>query len=49
MAVPLALKKGNKLVVQPGEGLGSIYADEVKLRQSLLNLLSNAAKCTENG
>jgi signal transduction histidine kinase len=49
IAEPLVIKRGNKLVVEPGDGLGSIFADEVKLRQSLLNLLSNAAKFTENG
>jgi signal transduction histidine kinase len=49
MAEPLVLKRGNKLVVQQGDNLGLIYADETKLCQSILNLLSNAAKFTENG
>ncbi len=49
IAEPLALKRDNRLIVQPDDNLGLMYADETKLRQSLLNLLSNSAKFTENG
>ena len=46
---PLATKRGNRLVVDAPAGLGFIHADLVKLRQSLLNLMSNANKFTEKG
>jgi signal transduction histidine kinase/DNA-binding response OmpR family regulator/ligand-binding sensor domain-containing protein len=46
---PLVTKKGNVLeVVCPAE-IGSMRSDQTKLRQVLFNLLSNAAKFTENG
>ena len=48
-AQPLAQKNGNHLVVQADEPLGSMYADLTKVRQVLLNLLSNACKFTRNG
>jgi signal transduction histidine kinase/DNA-binding response OmpR family regulator len=46
---PLIAKNENRLVTEFGEGLGTIRADLTKLRQSLFNLLSNAAKFTEGG
>jgi len=46
---PLIEKKGNTLTVKCDDTLGKMYADLTKLRQILLNLLSNAAKFTENG
>jgi signal transduction histidine kinase/DNA-binding response OmpR family regulator len=46
---PLVSKNGNRLITEFGDDLGSIRADLTKLRQSLFNLLSNAAKFTENG
>jgi signal transduction histidine kinase len=48
-AGPLAEKGGNVLRVSPGEGLGAMRADLTKVRQCLLNLLSNACKFTQGG
>ena len=46
---PLAEKRCNALRVQGLDDLGSMHADLTKVRQALLNLLSNAGKFTENG
>ncbi|MCT7950668.1 urea ABC transporter substrate-binding protein [Ancylothrix sp. C2] len=46
---PLVDKRGNSLVVFCEENLGEIEADITKVRQCLLNLLSNAAKFTHQG
>lgn len=46
---PLIKRNGNTLAVQCGETVKSMFADESRLRQCLLNLLSNAAKFTESG
>jgi signal transduction histidine kinase len=46
---PLARKNGNRFVVNAPEAAASVVVDQVKFRQSLLNLLSNACKFTENG
>ena len=48
-ARPLIERNGNALEVHCPEGLGSIREDVTKVRQVLLNLLSNAAKFTKDG
>lgn len=45
----LIAKKSNQLDIRLGDELGTMRSDSVKLRQCLFNLLSNAAKFTENG
>ncbi len=42
-------KNANELVVECAPDLGVVVADTTKLRQAILNLLSNAAKFTNNG
>jgi signal transduction histidine kinase/CheY-like chemotaxis protein len=46
---PLAAKNGNALVLEAPAEPGKMRADVTKVRQSLLNLMSNAAKFTKNG
>ncbi len=46
---PLVEKRNNTLTVNCAASIGSMYGDATKIRQTLLNLLSNASKFTENG
>ena len=46
---PLVDKNDNSLEIDLPGDIGSMYADEIKLRQVLFNLLSNACKFTEGG
>ena len=46
---PLVEKNANRLVIEDGAGLGAMRSDLTKMRQVLLNLLSNACKFTRDG
>jgi PAS domain S-box-containing protein len=48
-ARPLVEKNGNTVEVYCRDNLDTMHADMTKVRQVLLNLLSNAAKFTHNG
>lgn len=49
IAWPLVKKGHNRLESEGVDALGTIFSDEGKIRQVLLNLLSNAARFTEKG
>lgn len=51
LAQPLVAKKGNSFTLQctPETEAIVMHTDLIKVRQSLLNLISNASKFTENG
>jgi signal transduction histidine kinase/CheY-like chemotaxis protein len=48
-ARPLAEQNKNAIELDCPEGIGSVHADNMRLRQILLNLLSNACKFTKGG
>ncbi|HEY5741631.1 MAG TPA: Cache 3/Cache 2 fusion domain-containing protein, partial [Terrimicrobiaceae bacterium] len=47
--LPLVQKNSNRLQTELAPDCGTIRADLTKIRQTLLNLLSNASKFTKNG
>ncbi len=46
---PIANKNNNSLVVKCPKSIGSMTSDSTKVRQALMNLLSNACKFTHDG
>jgi CheY-like chemotaxis protein/anti-sigma regulatory factor (Ser/Thr protein kinase) len=46
---PLVAKSGNMLELRVAKDIGSMRTDSTKVKQCLLNVLSNASKFTQNG
>jgi PAS domain S-box-containing protein len=49
VSMPLVANNNNSLFLEYPKDIGVMYSDSTKIRQCLLNLLSNAAKFTEFG
>ena len=46
---PLAERNGNALEVSGDDAVGAVMGDQLRIRQAILNLASNACKFTQNG